>query len=133
MSLRAIIGTSEVAAPFWEATKTKRLVLQRCESCEKFVFYPRDFCPHCFGESLSWENVSGEGTIYAISVMHKPGNPMMAGQIPYAVAIVELREGVRMLSNLVGCKPGEGRVGMKVRVAWEALPDGKNLPLFEPV
>ena len=133
MSPRAIIGTSSVAEPFWEATKEKRLVLQRCGDCEKFVFYPREFCPHCFGESLSWQQVSGEGTVYALSVMHKPGNPLMAGQVPYAVALVELKEGVRMLSNLVGCKPEEGKVGMKVRVSWEALPDGRNLPLFEPL
>lgn len=132
MSPRAIIGTSKVAEPFWEATKAKRLVLQRCGDCKKFVFYPREFCPHCFGESLSWEEASGEGSIYAISVMHKPGNPLMAGEVPYAVALVELKEGVRMLTNLVGCKPGDGQVGMKVRITWEALPDGRNLPQFEP-
>lgn len=133
MSPRAIIGTSQVAEPFWNASKEKRFVLQCCDGCEKFVFYPRDFCPHCFGESLSWRDVSGNGTIYAVSVMHKPGNPLMASRIPYAVAIVELDEGVRMLTNLVGCEPGEARIGMKVRVTWEALPDGKHLPLFEPV
>jgi len=133
MSQRAIMGTSKVAEPFWEASKEKKLVLQQCGSCKKFVFYPREFCPHCFGESLEWKEVAGKGTIYAVSVMHKPGNPMMAGEVPYSVAVVELEEGVRMLANLVGCKPGEGRVGMNVRVTWEPLPDGRNLPLFEPV
>lgn len=133
MSPRAIIGTSSVAEPFWGATKEERLVIQRCGNCKKYVFYPREFCPNCFRESLSWEDVSGEGTIYAVSVMHKAGNPMMASRVPYAVALVELVEGARMLTNIVECEPGEARVGMKVRVTWEELLDGRKLPLFKPV
>lgn len=133
MSPRATMGTSKVAELFWEATKQKRFMLQWCSRCERPIFYPRDFCPHCAGDSISWKEASGKGKIYAVSVMHKPGNPMMATKVPYAVAIVELEEGVRLLTNLVGCDPSEARVGMAVTVTWDTLPDGRHLPLFEPL
>jgi len=132
MTARATVGTSKIAKPFWDATKEKRLLLQWCRRCERAVFYPRDFCSHCAGASLSWKDASGDGVVYAVSIMHRPGNPMMAPEVPYAVAIVELKEGVRMLSNLVHCDPGEVHVGMSVQVTWAPLADGRHLPLFEP-
>ncbi|MEW6776017.1 MAG: OB-fold domain-containing protein [Bdellovibrionota bacterium] len=132
MSARAIMGTSAVAAPFWEATKNKKLLLQWCARCERPIHYPREFCPHCLSTELSWRESAGHGTVYAVSVMHKPGNPMMAVRVPYAVVLVDLDDGVRLLSNVAGCKPEDVRVGMKVRVAWEELPEGRHLPVFEP-
>ena len=124
------------AGPFWEATRDSRLLVQWCTSCDRGVFYPRVFCPHCAAgaDALEWRDASGRGTVYAAVVEHKPqaaGANFSDGQ-PYCVALVDLEEGVRMLTNVVGCPPGEVRCGMPVSVTWEPLSDGRRLPLFEP-
>ncbi|MCB0219977.1 MAG: OB-fold domain-containing protein [Chrysiogenetes bacterium] len=125
------VGTSGTGTPFWDATREKRLVLQWCKACDRAIFYPRDFCPNCLGEELVWEDAKGTGVVYALSVMHKPGNPLMAQRVPYIVAIIELAEGVRMLSTVVGDGRITAKVGDKVRVSWEDLNDGRYLPVFE--
>ena len=70
--------------------------------------------------------------MHAITVEHRPQNPMFADRAPYAIALVDVAEGWRMLTNLVGCDPLTVSVGAPVRVAWEPLSDGRNLPLFTP-
>ena len=133
MSTRVEPPVSDISAPFWEATKTQQFVLQHCSSCGKTVHYPRALCPHCHSDSLEFKPASGQGEIYAFSVMHRPGNPTMTERVPYVVALIELEEGVRMMSNVVGCEHDDIQVGMKVQVTWEELSDGRNLPLFEPI
>jgi uncharacterized OB-fold protein len=123
---------SDAARPFWEATKQRRLVLQWCRACEAPVHYPREACPRCLGTEFEWREASGRGEVYSASVMHRPGNPAMADRVPYVVALVDLEEGVRLMSNVVGCAPEEVRVGLPVQVTWEPLSDGRALPLFEP-
>ncbi len=78
---------------------------------------------------------SGRATVYAAGVEHRPeaaGTTFSDGQ-PYCVALVDLEEGVRMLTNVVGCPPDEVHSGMAVTVTWEPLSDGRQLPLFQPV
>jgi hypothetical protein len=121
---------------FWEATRDGRLLVQWCTSCDRGVFYPRVFCPHCGtgADALEWRTASGRATVHAAVVEHKPqaaGANFSGGQ-PYCVALVDLEEGVRMLTNVVGCPPDEVRCGMPVTVTWEPLSDGRRLPLFEP-
>jgi uncharacterized OB-fold protein len=120
---------STVSEPFWEATRSRRLMMQRCGSCERFVWYPRFVCPHCGGFSLMWEELSGQGVVYAVSVHHRAALPALAGKVPYAVVLVDLHEGVRMMSNVFGPAPV---VGDTVVLAWQSLEDGRNLPIFEP-
>ena len=124
---------TDVSAPFWEATREKRITLQRCADCQSWVWYPRSACIACLGEDLRWTEVSGEGSVYAVSVHYRPGVAEMKERVPYAVALVELREGVRLLTNVVGCDPESVRIGQRVELAWEALSDGRHLPVFEPV
>jgi hypothetical protein len=121
---------TETTEPFWEATRARRLLLQWCTECERPVFYPREVCPVCHGSALEWRPASGLGTVYAVTVEHHPQHPAMAEIAPYPVALVDLHEGVRMLTRIVGSADPE--VGMAVSVTWEALTDGRNLPLFEP-
>ena len=128
------IGVEGVA--FWEATREKRLLVQWCTSCDRGVFYPRVFCPHCVAGTgaLEWRTASGRATVYAAVVEHRPeaaGANFSDGK-PYCVALVDLEEGVRMLTNVVGCSPDDVRSGMPVTVTWEPLSDGRQLPLFEP-
>lgn len=125
--------TSEVTEPFWQATRSKRFLLQWCRTCEEPVFYPREACPRCWGTELEWRPASGDGRVYAVSVQHRPAMPLPAfTQGPYAVALIELAEGPRVMSNVVGCPPDDVIVGMAVTLAWEGLTDGRNLPQFEP-
>ncbi|MDZ7733510.1 MAG: OB-fold domain-containing protein [Acidimicrobiia bacterium] len=118
-------------APFWEATRERRLVLPWCRACELPFWYPREICPRCLGDDLEWRPASGEGTVYAVSEQHRPMQPGLADRAPYPVVLVDLAEGVRMLSSV---PPGAGPVGIgqPVTVAWEPLTDGRHLPLFTP-
>lgn len=132
MSARLEPPVTDVSAPFWEATEGKRLTVQRCADCSAWIWYPRSACTACLGEDLRWTEVSGEGSVYAVSVHYRPGVAEMEDRVPYAVALVELREGVRMLTNVVGCDPESVQVGQRVSVAWELLSDGRHLPVFGP-
>jgi uncharacterized OB-fold protein len=122
--------------PFWEASREGRLLVQWCTSCDRGVFYPRVFCPHCANGAgtLEWRTASGRATVYAAGVEHRPeaAGATFSGGAPYCVALVDLEEGVRMLTNVVGCPPDDVRCGMAVTVTWEPLSDGRRLPLFEP-
>jgi len=124
------------SGPFWEATREGRLVLQWCTACEKAIFFPRSFCPLCgaAGSALEWRPASGRATVQAATTEHKPGatGASFSGGEPYVVALVDLEEGVRMLTNVVGCAPDEVHLGMAVTVTWEPLSDGRQLPLFKP-
>ena len=108
---------------FWDATRDRWLVIPWCVDCTKSFWFPRAVCPRCLGSNLEYRASAGLGTVYAVSVHH--------GEEPYAVALVDIAEGVRMMSNIVGPGALEARVGDAVRVAWEPLSDGRNLPVFE--
>lgn len=124
--------SSSLTQPYWDATRERRLLLQWCVSCDVPVHYPREVCPGCLGEDLSWREASGAGEVYAFGVHHQAAHPLMEDRVPYVVALVDLAEGARLMSNIVGCEPADVRVGMPVQVTWEALSDGRHLPLFEP-
>jgi uncharacterized OB-fold protein len=123
------------SGPFWEATREGRLVVQWCASCDAPQFYPRSFCSHCGTVGpLEWRTASGRATVYAATMEYKPtamGATFSNGQ-PYVVALVELQEGVRMMTNIVGCPPEDVTIGMEVTVTWEPMSDGRQLPLFTP-
>jgi uncharacterized OB-fold protein len=123
---------SSLSRPYWEATRDERLVLPWCTDCERFFWYPRVVCPSCLGEEIEWREAAGTGEVHAVSVMHKTGMGRDPADGPYAVAVVELAEGVRMLTNIVGVEPGAVTVGMAVRVTWHELSDGRKLPMFTP-
>lgn len=132
-------SATELTDPFWEATRDRRYLVQWCAACKAPIFYPREVCPSCLSsDSLEWRESSGRGTVYAVSVQHRPANPTMADRVPYAVALVEVDAGdgsntVRVMSNVVNCGPQSIRVGDAVSLTWEELSDGRNLPQFEPV
>jgi len=132
LSARPQPPVSEVSAVFWEGTRSRRLLVQRCADCSTWVWYPRTACTACLCPELNWTEVSGRGTVYAVSVHHRPGVPELKDRTPYAVALVDLDEGVRMLSNVVNCAPDAVHVGQRVIASWEPLDDGRNLVVFEP-
>jgi uncharacterized OB-fold protein len=129
---RAEPPVTPTSAPFWDATRHGRYLLQWCTDCDRPVFYPREFCPQCGGFSLEWRPASGRGTVHTFTVDHK-GHPAIGGGAPFVIALVELDEGVRVMTNVVGCEPAAVRVGLPVEVTWEPLSDGRQLPLFTPI
>jgi uncharacterized OB-fold protein len=124
---------SEVGAPFWDATRREELALPWCTACDAPFWYPRETCPRCLSSASEWRSASGAGAVHAVSVEHRPGPGRSPDDGPYAVALVDLPEGVRIMSNVVGCEPDDVVVGMALRLAWRPLPDGRNLPQFTPV
>jgi uncharacterized protein len=138
-------AVGDESGPFWEATREGRLLVQWCRACDRGVFYPRAFCPFCAaasgaggaeaaGGTLEWREASGRATVYAAVVEHRPeaAGAAFSGGEPYCIALVDLAEGVRMMTNIVGCPPEDVRSGMAVTVSWEPLTDGRQLALFRP-
>jgi uncharacterized OB-fold protein len=129
------------SGPFWDATRDGRLLVQWCVRCDRGVFYPRAFCPYCAGVGgndaggpLEWREASGRATVHAAVVEYRPeaAGASFANGAPYCVALVDLEEGVRMMTNIVGCRPEDVHSGMAVTVSWEPLSDGRQLALFRP-
>ncbi|HLM65104.1 MAG TPA: OB-fold domain-containing protein [Acidimicrobiales bacterium] len=123
---------SEGSEAFWAATRERRLDLPWCTACGRALWFPREVCPACLGSAIEWRPAAGTGVVHAVSVHHKPGPGRDPADGPYAVALVDLPEGVRLMANVVGCPPGDVTVGTPVQVAWQALGDGRNLPQFTP-
>ncbi|GEL26539.1 hypothetical protein PSU4_54930 [Pseudonocardia sulfidoxydans NBRC 16205] len=123
---------SDYSTVFWDATREERLLLPY--SGDRPFWYPRAVAPaHLDGDGeVDWRPAAGTGEVYAVTVVHRPGPGRAAEDGPYAVALVELAEGVRMLTNVVGCPPEDVVVGMPVRVCWHELSDGRKLPMFTP-
>lgn len=123
---------SPFTATFWDATRERRFLVPWCAACGDPIWYPREMCPACGGTDLEWWRIEGRGVVHAVTVLHRPGVPVMADRVPYAVALVDLVEGVRIMSNVVARDPEAVGVGDPVRLTWEPLSDGRNLPQFEP-
>ncbi len=123
---------SEDSRPFWEATRDGELRLQRCADCGAFRFPPGVLCPECGSASAEWKALSGRGTVYSYVVFHRAYHPAFAQDLPYAVACVQLEEGPRLLSNIVGIEPARIRCDMPVEVLFEKVSDEISLPKFRP-
>jgi uncharacterized OB-fold protein len=123
---------TDAGEPFWDATREQRFVLPWSTATGKAVWYPRDVDPAAPDVPFEWREASGEGVVYAASVHHKAGPGRDPDDGLYVVALVELPEGVRMMTNIVGCPPEDVVVGMPVRLAWHPLSDGRHLPMFTP-
>lgn len=131
MTARPTPHPSPVSRPFWEACARHELVLQRCAACDTTVFYPRSVCPACHADRLDWVPVSGLATLYSYTVARRPTHRRLADRVPYVIAIVELDEGPRMTSTVVGTDPDRLAVGLRLRVAFEDDPDGGvSFPVF---
>ena len=113
---------------FWEAAKRKELVLQHCKDCDHYQFYPRPFCLECESTNLEWKQVSGDGTIYSMTEVQVKISPDF--EPPYAVVLVELDEGPRMLGNIVDGKVG---IGDRVKLMWRDREDAPPVPVWTPV
>ena len=123
-----------ITQPFWDGLKAGELRIQRCLSCEKPVFYPRVACPHCGGRRLEWIACSGRGTLHAFTIAHRGTPTAFRGATPYVVAMIDLEEGARIMTNLIGVVPSPLAVtiGMPVEVVFERVSDAITLAKFRP-
>jgi uncharacterized OB-fold protein len=121
---------SPTSRPFWEAAKRHELMLQHCNSCRAFIYYPRDQCPYCMSDHLEWERMSGRGKVYSYTVVRRASTRSFA-DAPYVLAIVELDEGVRMTTDIVAA-PEAVKVGMPVTVYFDDVTPQHTLVKFKP-
>ncbi|TCP46820.1 hypothetical protein EV191_11397 [Tamaricihabitans halophyticus] len=123
--------------PFWAGLLVGELRLQRCAACQRAIFYPRSVCPHCFAADLSWFTAAGTGTVYSVTVPHRAFGEF-AEQAPFIVALVDVDEGVRMMTRVLA-EPGSVQIGDRVRLAPNSLggaetgEPGSVYACFEPV
>lgn len=125
-------GVSDDNRFFWEGAKQGKLLIQRCTGCGDLHHPPGPVCPKCHSFDWNAVEVSGKGTVYSFVVMHYPEVPPF--DHPNPIGLIELEEGVRLIAQLVGIKPGDVQVGQKVQVEFNTFNDGElTLPQFRPV
>jgi uncharacterized OB-fold protein len=115
---------------FLAAAERGELLVMRCVTCAGYAEPGAPSCPAC-GGTLEWVPASGDGTVFSYAVVHQVFDPSLAGQVPYVVALVELAEGPRLVTRLVGFETVQPSVGAPVRVAFHLIGD-RRLPVFRP-
>jgi uncharacterized OB-fold protein len=118
---------------FWNSVARRQMELPFCLKCQQFFFYPRPFCPTCWSSEYEVRPVSGKGKVWSYTIVRFPlgANAGWKTRLPYVVALIDLDEGVRIMSNVVGCPPEEVKCGLSVGLRYEEM-DGRVLPLFAP-
>lgn len=116
---------------YWEGAKAHELLLRKCRDCGRYHFYPREFCPSCFSFDVEWVRASGRGTVYSVTVCHRPAQGF-GKDVPYNIVLVELEEGVRMMSTVVECANDDVLIGMAVEVVYDDVTPEVTLPKFRP-
>jgi uncharacterized OB-fold protein len=127
----------EESRPFFDGAQAGVLLLRRCRDCGTFMsptggigtpLRPR--CVSCFSADLEWAPATGRGTLYSFALMHQLYDAAFAHEVPYNIAVVELDEGVRMTTNVVGCSNEELWIGMPLEVTFEQLSEEVAIPKF---
>ena len=116
--------------PYWDALKQHRLTLKRCHDCGKHHFYPRVLCPHCHSDAVEWVDACGTGTSYSFTIARRPAGPAFKADTPYVVAVIDLDEGARMMTNIVTDDVEAVRIGQRVTVRYDDVTDEVTLPKF---
>ena len=129
---RPVPAVTPEMAPFWDAAHRHDLVAQCCLGCGAFRFPAREVCSKCLSRRAEWRRASGRGRVFSVAVMHQANHPWFAARVPYPVVVVELAEGVRMISTVVGVDPHGIEIGMPVEVDFEDVTPEISLPVFRP-
>jgi uncharacterized OB-fold protein len=129
--------TDAFTRPYWAAAAEGRLLIRRCRTarCGVAHHYPREFCPSCWSEDVVWEEASGRARLYTWSVVHLNDLPPFGDRVPYVAAVVDLAEGPRMMTEVIGCATQLLRVDMVLQVDFrvdEETPDTPAVPVFRP-
>ena len=122
----------QLTRPFWEALKRHELVMPRCKTCDRLFFYPRSECPTCLSDDLEWVQVSGRARLHSFTVVHQPANAAFREDAPHIYAVVQLIEGPRMISNVVGCEIDALKVDMPLESVYDDVTPEWTLVKFKP-
>lgn len=123
MNKKPVPQATDTSRPFWQALREHRVMIQRCSDCATWVFYPRSNCPHCLSDQLNWIEISGQGEIYSFTIARVPTLPEFADEAPQILAVVQLPEGPRINTTLVGMSPEMAKIGMKVKPVFDDAVD----------
>jgi uncharacterized OB-fold protein len=123
----------DVSRPFFEGAQRGELRIQRCDGCGAYLTPGSRLCTECLGEALSWTAASGRATLHTFAIMYQRYHPGFAEEIPYNIAVVELAEGPRLNTNIIGVANADLRVGMPLEVTFAEQGEGVVLPKFRPV
>lgn len=123
---------SDRFAPFWEAAREGRLLVQRCRACDELQYYPRRRCIRCGGDDVEFREVSGRGTLYSFTTVLRYPPSAFTGDLPYTLAIVKLEEGPQMLTRIVDADPATLVCDMDVTCVFREMNGGRVLPCFTP-
>jgi hypothetical protein len=124
---------SAESKPYWDGLRERKLMMPRCDDCKGWWFPPSLLCPHCNSKAWSWTQTSGRARIFSYVVYHRVYHPAFAQEVPYAVAVIELDEGPRMISNVIDIAPDKLECDMRVEVAYQPVTDAITLAKFRPV
>jgi uncharacterized OB-fold protein len=129
---RPIPAADERSKPFFDATRRGELLLQRCGACGRWTWPVKARCIDCLADELRWEPASGFGTLYSFTLVHQRVHPGFADEMPYNLALVDLDEGVRVHTSVVGVTNEELRIGMRLAVVFVPASEEIAVPMFEP-
>ena len=129
---RPIPVADDESRPFYEGAKQHKLMLQRCSNCSAWRLPGRKRCSDCWSTESEWAEASGKGKLYTWGIMHQQYHPAFADEIPYNCAFVELDEGPRLITNIVGCANEDLRVDMPVVAAYDDVSEETTLVRFRP-
>jgi len=130
--LKPIPAVQPWTEEFWRATTKHQLLIQECQACNSLIFYPRKYCPQCWSADLGWREASGKASVYTFAVMRDMVEPKFMPDLPYVLAMVDLQEGVRMMTQIVECEPEAIEIRMDVEVVFRDITDQHALPFFRP-
>lgn len=116
--------------PFWDGCRQGQLRLQCCAGCGHLRYPISPFCPRCLSGAFDWRAVSGRGTVFAYVVFHQAYHPGFKGEVPYNVAMIQLEEGPRLYSNVVGTPHDQVKVGDAVEVVYDPVTPDITIPRF---
>ncbi|WP_372760035.1 OB-fold domain-containing protein [Pseudoalteromonas sp.] len=130
-TLKPMPVATAISAPFWQALNDNQLKIQQCQQCQGWVFFPRKHCTHCLAHDLQWQQVSGEGTLYSYTLTRIPTLPEFSDEMPQALAVVELAQGVRINTTLIDVAEQDIKIGMAVKPVFDKVTrDGDTLLRF---
>jgi uncharacterized OB-fold protein len=118
--------------PFWESVRAQSMKLQQCDDCGAFRFIPFEICNKCHSESCTWTTISGRGTIYTYTIVHRAPTPAYQKDAPYVIVHVVMQEGPRISGNLIGCPHDQVAIGMPVELTYEVATPELTLYKFRP-
>lgn len=116
--------------PFWEGARAGELRMQKCCGCDHIRYPITDLCPQCLSGEFEWQRLSGRGKVFSTIVFHQVYHAAFAGEVPYNVSLIQLDEGPRMFSNVVGIPPSDVKVGDVVEAVFDPVGEDITLPRF---